>query len=113
MGRKDPFRNTYRYQKFRDSYKKRYPLCAECKRNGRIYPGDELDHIIPVSKGGAKYDEANVEHLCRECHQSKSISEKAGFGFCIHGKLRESDNCKPCQECIDSGDWYLPGMVRP
>ena len=38
--------------------------CRECGHPGRL----EAHHIRPLFKGGASYDLANVETLCRECH---------------------------------------------
>jgi 5-methylcytosine-specific restriction endonuclease McrA len=40
------------------------PLCAIC--GDRII--EEIDHIIPLSQGGAPYDRNNLRGLCRACH---------------------------------------------
>ena len=53
----------------RDNY-----LCQQCKREGRITPGNQADHIIPKSQGGQ--DEIdNLQTLCTECHMDKTIRE--------------------------------------
>ena len=38
--------------------------CVLCGAAGRI----EIDHIQPISKGGARFDMANLRSLCRTCH---------------------------------------------
>ena len=50
----------------RDSWR-----CVKCKRAGRL----ECDHIVPLRRGGAEYDESNLQSLCRPCHIRKSASE--------------------------------------
>ncbi len=29
------------------------------------------DHIVPMAQGGEKYDEANLQTLCRACNTAK------------------------------------------
>ena len=58
-------------------------LCQECKRNGRVSIGHEVDHIVPLWNGGTDY-ESNKELLCRDCHRAKSAREakqRAGGGL--------------------------------
>ena len=50
----------------RDGYR-----CRRCGRAGRL----ECDHVRPVEQGGAKYDPANLQVLCRGCHISKTRAE--------------------------------------
>ena len=42
--------------------------CSWCNRPGRL----EVDHIVPLSKGGARYDPSNLQVLCKPCHITKS-----------------------------------------
>jgi len=46
-------------------------LCAECKRQGTVGPGHELDHITPLHKGGGNNIE-NLQWLCRYHHELKT-----------------------------------------
>lgn len=46
-------------------------LCQECKRNGVVTAGKEVDHIVPVMKGGGDED-SNLQLLCLECHKMKT-----------------------------------------
>ncbi|WP_229416883.1 HNH endonuclease [Massilia eburnea] len=52
----------------------RSPLCAECKRQGRVTAATQRDHIIPLAEGGAD-DETNEQALCDLCHDAKSATE--------------------------------------
>lgn len=42
-----------------------------CGKPGRI----EVDHRIPLHKGGAAYELANLQTLCRGCHIAKTRAE--------------------------------------
>ena len=41
--------------------------CRRCRRSINL----EMDHIVPVSKGG-KTEESNLQTLCRRCNRAKS-----------------------------------------
>ena len=45
--------------------------CRKCGRSGRL----ECDHIVPLRHGGASYDPANLQAVCRRCHIEKTASE--------------------------------------
>ena len=44
--------------------------CCECSAYG-----NEVDHVIPLSGGGAPFDMANLQTLCRGCHIAKTRGE--------------------------------------
>ena len=46
--------------------------CCQCGRAGRL----EVDHRVPLAQGGAEFDPANLQSLCRGCHLSKSAAER-------------------------------------
>ena len=46
--------------------------CQRCGRSGRL----EVHHKVKVSKGGAKYDPANLEVICRACHFDEHRDDK-------------------------------------
>lgn len=50
----------------RDGYR-----CVQCGRAGRL----ECDHIRPIKDGGARFDLANLQTLCRDCHFRKTGKE--------------------------------------
>jgi hypothetical protein len=63
-GRRNPIPVGRRYQVFqRDTF-----TCRICKRSGVPI---EVDHIIPVSKGGSDLIE-NLQTLCARCNRGKS-----------------------------------------
>ena len=47
-----------------------------CEGCGRISAQLEVDHIVPLYKGGRPFDLDNVQVLCRRpCHQEKTANE--------------------------------------
>lgn len=50
---------------------------GRCRRCGRAIQL-EMDHIVPVSKGG-KTEESNLQTLCRHCNRVKSRKMVPGF----------------------------------
>jgi 5-methylcytosine-specific restriction protein A len=52
-------------------------LCQECKRQGLVTLGEEVDHIVPLHLGGSDAD-SNKELLCKTCHRFKTASEAKG-----------------------------------
>jgi HNH endonuclease len=48
--------------------------CRKCRRAVKL----EIDHIVPVSKGG-KTAESNLQTLCRRCNRAKSKKLVPGF----------------------------------
>ena len=63
-----------RLQAMRAALFSRDPLCAECRRQGRVTPATQRYHIIPLCDGGAD-DETNEQGLCEPCHDAKSQAE--------------------------------------
>lgn len=43
--------------------------CRHCGSRTRL----EVDHIIEVADGGAMYERANIQVLCADCHQKKTL----------------------------------------
>ena len=50
----------------RDGYR-----CVDCGKAGRL----ECDHVVPLHRGGAEYEAANLQSLCRQCHIRKTAGE--------------------------------------
>lgn len=51
-------------------------VCQECwRREGRTELAVDVDHIIPMSAGGAPRDMENLESLCKKCHGQKTNAE--------------------------------------
>ena len=45
--------------------------CSKCGRAGRM----EVDHVVPVAKGGDPWAMGNLQCLCRGCHIKKTRQE--------------------------------------
>ena len=58
------------------------PFCMVCKNN----PSEEVDHIIPKCDDGGN-DRENLQGICRECHQKKTIRD-AGNEERSHDNIR-------------------------
>jgi 5-methylcytosine-specific restriction protein A len=50
------------------------PLCRECAKRGRATPAKEVDHILPLRDGGTN-DRENLQPLCCECHDDKTVRD--------------------------------------
>ncbi len=49
----------------------------QCQHCGRVAQRmAQADHIVPISKGGARYDVANGQTLCIKCHGRKTREEQ-------------------------------------
>ena len=63
------------WRRARKTFLQKHPLCAECRKNGRLTPATVVDHIIP-HRGDRKlfWDENNWQSLCKDCHDRKTGS---------------------------------------
>jgi 5-methylcytosine-specific restriction enzyme A len=57
--------------------------CAECLRNDRLTPARQVDHIIPLHKGGTDHPD-NLEALCLSCHERKTAAD---MGYKVKQKI--------------------------
>lgn len=48
------------------------PLCERCAAIGETVQAEQVDHRIPISKGGDAYDPRNLSSLCASCHSRKT-----------------------------------------
>ena len=51
-----------------------HPMCAHCLARGHYTLATEVDHIVPLSKGGPDTDD-NCQSLCAACHRDKSAAD--------------------------------------
>jgi 5-methylcytosine-specific restriction protein A len=72
---------TYRWLRLSRDRLKRFPWCAEHERQGQTVQATVTDHIR-AHKGDARlfWNEANLQSLCKRCHDRKSAREDGGFG---------------------------------
>jgi 5-methylcytosine-specific restriction protein A len=69
-----------RGQDIRARFLHAHPLCRTCLEQGRTTEATEVDHIIPLHKGGPESDD-NRQALCVACHKAKTaddVRRKAG-----------------------------------
>jgi 5-methylcytosine-specific restriction protein A len=38
-----------------------------------------VDHILPIKKGGERFERSNLQSLCVPCHNAKTASETASM----------------------------------
>lgn len=70
-----------RWQRARQMFLARHPLCAECQRQGRVTPANTVDHIIPHRGDPERFwDQDGWQPLCAPCHSRKTAAEDGGFG---------------------------------
>lgn len=62
----------HHWRKLRKQVLAEQPVCQAC----HVRVSTECDHIVPKSQGGTN-ERTNLQGLCRECHQSKTLSEAA------------------------------------
>jgi 5-methylcytosine-specific restriction enzyme A len=55
----------------RKEFLAKHPLCVACEARGLVTQAEEVDHIVPLSKGGVD-DRSNLQSLCKECHDEKT-----------------------------------------
>ncbi len=67
------------WPKKRLSFLCRHTICARLGQPGCRGVPNEVDHIVPLSQGGAD-DESNWQALCKPCHSRKTAREDGGFG---------------------------------
>lgn len=70
----------------RASWLEAHPLCCECTKEDRTTAAQEVDHIVPLWKGGAD-DETNYASLCVEHHKAKTAREAKERGFASSGSF--------------------------
>jgi len=63
------------WRRLRAWYLAQHPLCVECERAGRVVAAQEVDHVTPISAGGARLDPENLQALCTPCHSRKTFAE--------------------------------------
>lgn len=65
----------YKWTKARKMQLRREPLCQHCTAAGFTEPAVLVDHIVPLSQGGASTFD-NLESLCTMHHNKKTAAER-------------------------------------
>ena len=62
-------------QKLRAAVLAEEPFCRHCLESGERVKAVEVDHIVPLSRGGGE-ERSNKQALCKLCHDAKSKLER-------------------------------------
>lgn len=70
----------YAWQKAREAYLRKHPLCRMHAELGEVVPASLVDHVEPHRGDMVKFwDSANWQSLCKKCHDgAKQRMEKSG-----------------------------------
>jgi 5-methylcytosine-specific restriction protein A len=79
--RLSPSRRGYdaAWRKIRENVLAEEPFCREFAKHQRVEIATDVDHIIPLARGGT-HDWGNLQPLCEACHSRKSVKMDGGFG---------------------------------
>src|SRR5690606_26561561 len=64
------------WRRLRQMVLRREPWCRMCRAEGRFTPATEVDHIVPVARGGPN-ELDNPQARCKSCHSRKTARETA------------------------------------
>ena len=96
--------NKKRWQRLRLAKLKADPLCEYCT-GGTVTAATEVDHKVPISKGGDPWAWENLASTCHECHSKKT------FHIDVRGKdhvpVRGVDAVTGVP--LDPGHWWRNG----
>ena len=68
--------NSRRWRTLRLQVLHHEPLCRCCAAQDLVVPATVVDHIAPITQGGAVWDVLNLQPLCSTCHAQKSGRER-------------------------------------
>ena len=69
------------WKRVRERVLRNEPLCRPCQANDRVEVATQVDHIVPISQGGALLDIENLQPICNECHTGKSANELHSYNY--------------------------------
>lgn len=55
--------------------KRQQPFCVKHLERGEQIVGTQTDHIVPLVLGGTNH-RSNLQRLCDECHEAKTLEEQ-------------------------------------
>ena len=63
-----------KWQRLRWAVLKEEPLCRICESKGIVTVSMEVDHVVPLARGGTD-TRSNLQGVCVECHKKKTAEE--------------------------------------
>lgn len=73
------FYQSARWRNTRAVVLRDHPLCCSCQTKGVLQLAKVVDHIVPIKKGGERFERSNLQSLCVPCHNAKTASETASM----------------------------------
>lgn len=67
-------RQTSRWKRVRLVVLREHPICERCGRDYSM----EVNHIVPLERGGAEFDQDNLEAVCVACHRKITAAQARG-----------------------------------
>lgn len=65
--------NTAQWQRLRRAHLSIEPMCRGCAEIGRLAPANTVDHVQPISDGGAPFPgHDGLASYCPPCHSAKT-----------------------------------------
>ena len=64
------------HRQLREQLLREEPLCRICVAKGRVTPATIADHVKPISQGGAIHDINNLQPVCFDCHNDKTLRDQ-------------------------------------
>lgn len=101
--------STRRWRRLRLAVLRRHPLCAECLRQGRLTPATQVDHVVPIKRGGSPWDPGNLQPLCASCHSRKTNAQDGGCFNPPRDKRVDPATGRP----LDPGHWWNEKSSQP
>jgi len=74
----ESFYSSNKWKKYSVMLRHQQVFCAACIEETFIGKGSRgaLDHVIPLVKGGSRWNEDNLIGLCLSCHATKTFLDK-------------------------------------
>ena len=69
---------------------KRNKTCEHCKTTVKFEGELILDHIEPISTGGAEFDEDNLQLLCKFCNKIKTAKDMKNIALARRIEFNDS-----------------------
>ncbi len=73
------FYNSWSWRKKRKQHLITNPTCVMCDKENIVTNATVVDHIVPISLGGCKLCNDNLQSMCEYHHNQKSGKEAHGF----------------------------------
>lgn len=81
--RHDPRHSFYwtaEWRRTRSEHLRQEPYCRLCAAEGKTVEAQAVDHVIPVTQNGAKFDHENLRSLCASHHSFRHAKDGSRYG---------------------------------